>query len=74
MAQYNQMKPWGEWKAHLPECIVSMIEDQEYIGGEEWVYSPFELFKDVLEYEGIIGYTDMILGTIKEIYGVDLRR
>ena len=49
-----------------------LMEDCEMSEAEIAITSKREALEAILEYEGIIGYTDWIINLIQDIYGVTL--
>ena len=56
----------------IPSHIRETLKNHGFIGGEIESLSEGEVLDALLEYEGIIGYTDQILTWICEIYNVEL--
>jgi len=55
-----------------PALLCRLIIDLEMTGEEIEVMSRDEMFRAVLEYEGIMGYDDWIKELVLQVYGIDL--
>jgi len=66
-------------KNKYPEYIMKRLREREGLGENDTredeylnTLTPNETLKEMLEWEGLLGYAETIKGWIKDIYGVDL--
>ena len=57
-----------------PALMCRLIIDLELTGQEIDAMSRDEMFRAVMEYEGIMGYDDWIKELVLQIYGIDLNK
>jgi len=78
LSPYNRQKGFDIMKEY-PEYILRTLRQREGLEETDTSmddkfnnYSPNKVFKEILEWEGIIGWDNIIKSWIRDIYGVDL--
>lgn len=68
------MKTFKEWREELQPTEIYAIEDMlsNYWLNDKTQIKESEVFRAILEYEGIIGYDDWIKSVILKVYKIEL--
>ena len=66
------MKNLCRHTSDLDNIIDYLVNEIEYLPSEVEHMSRCEVLNAILSYEGMIGFTDLILELVQDIYGVEL--